>query len=1380
MNTSAAEHWVSSTTSRTQLGPALARYVEKSHSAGMQNKAPSVQYINTALKTNGAITSLLNEIAGSGPRPLRIAQSTDNGAYRREGQRVEHHSPLQARHMPREGTTERSATGRPAVNVSNQSAIMTERDARSRDGADDEVDDDDEVENLKSSESEEPRFWEAFSKYHQSGTNSVSSSEGDDGHLSDASASKDSVMVAALDSNDSMLHASTSNSDSTIAHPSLIVRLQIASWSKRANEIEYAKPPILTGSATVPRITTTQLLVAKRPIRPKSTNQFSEEEEHLLIFLKEVKRLKWKNITSEFQKYYPSREYTILQSRYSTSINKRNRDEDPTTLKLPAEWAGEATIDWPAVRADMSKPSRSAETGSLGRGAGQVSNRPSSTSSTSKPRMIRQLTDNDYSSGGEIGMHVGRPRRAPPVNYDVRRRNRRLADDMNEMDLDDGNIEEPSVIDTSARSDSPSHIQPEVPAKAHVVINPPLELTHEAHDAAIALRCRDPKGEKLPYLAVAERLSLQDAPSSWEWNQLASRNWQGMLVHVDFSPVEAARVERALVKDQKRTQKTRHSTQRRQLRSILRSMTGPQLSRLANDLQRCLPAREKISIIAFLHDAKAGILPESPHILRLSAARPQKSMATNSNESTSSILRHRELGVQSRRGWRAASRALAYPVKNKIVDTLGPSSYWTGASSDIHTLAWSPRGEHFAAGAVAVIDQDSMQYNRPNNLLFGSLIKDEIHELAEHRIARPKTESGANSSHAMLASQDPKLYTTITSVAFSPSGRLMYSAGYDNSLCIWDLLWSESSQPELATKLRHKAPVEMMVVNQQHDGVLATADKKAERPIKVIQVEEEDLITQYEKPEMTSLQSEKAASRPDLNILPQALRFEPRTGRYLLAGFGANVRDDSGFDTSGDLCMWDLETKSQLSIVGANRNVFDVAFNPNQRSMPLFAAGCVAGSNVNRGMRSVIRLYDQHTMDRYSCPLEIECRALDMNDLLWCPQDEHLIAAGCTDGRVYVWDLRKADDPLRVLSHGPSLMPLQDGIHHERTDTGIRLLSWGDNATRLYSGSSDGVVKVWDVTRSVDDTFIKDLITTDSGIMAGAFSPDFSKLLLGEVNGAVNVLEVGRDDCTIKDADKLQYVPYHGPHGIHNEHYSTVPESGVAEGDGLLLSEELQVVPIGNLPLRQVVQGPNYAGPFDRSVDAPALRQQALEFQLSMTTTSGTPCNIPSCKDNLVKVTSEEFGDSGRSLDRIPDQLRKQWLKEDAATGIVPGKAKCTHCSRPALPSVADSDAAAVTLCERCSFACFRCGAANPVAPATTTVICDSCGGVWEVGALGYDCIEQPVSRGTKQDVPPLSRFGRDILEEDPAEGTSYGDEMNALSDYYFSLAIDRPDSPPL
>lgn len=1310
---------VGNTTVYAHPEPALTRHMKKSLPAAMLNKAPSVQNMNAALKTSGSITSLLGEVAGSGPRPIQIGRRTDAGDSDISSPRSD---ITVAKLFPMNNLPSPSTSGN--AHPPHQAISTTTIDSSNRE-------DDDSVMSDSSVFSDvQPHSGKQAARWHRR--------HGDeDGHLSDAVDTCNSVLSDVSVQND--------------------------------------KEPRL--SAHLPRIASAK--ASPRPaiqqaVRQKFTNQFSEEEEHLLIFLKEVKKLQWKLITSEFQRYYPTRAYHTLQSRYTTNINKRNRDEDPATLKLPSEWASEATIDWPSVRA--AQPLKPAARGGPSRDAAQVSTR-TSTPEISKPSMVRQPTENDYSSGGDVSMHVRRPRRAPLVNYDVRRRNKRLVDDMSEMDLDDGNSERPAIVDTSARSTSPQ-AQLVAPVKAHVVINSPLQLDHDATDAAIALRCRKSKGDKLPYLGLTERLSLQNTPDSWEWDQLVSRSWQGMLVHVDFSPEEIAHVERALAANERRIEKPRHSTQRRQLQLMLKLLTEPRLLRIAHDLQRRLPARSSDSIAAFLRDTRAGKLPETPQILRLSAARPQRSMITCPNESTSTILRQRELGLQSRRGWKAASRTLTFPVKNKVMDTLGPASYWTGASGDIHTVAWSPDGESFAAGAVAVTDQDSMQYNRPNNLLFGSLAYNEIHELPCHSLARPITTTGANSSLAMFASQDPKLYTTVTSVAFAPCGSLMYSAGYDKSLCVWDVE-SPTSQPQLALKLRRGEEVEMMAVHPHESGVLAIASRKIDKAIRLVRLGE-----QYPRGfDVHSFQSEKATSRSELKILPQALRFEPRFGSLLLAGFGANVREDSRPDITGDLCLWDIETHAQMSIHGSNKNVFDVAFNPNQRSMPLFAAGCVAGGNVNRGMRSVIRLFEHRTMDRYTSPVEIECRALDMNDVVWCPHDEHLIAAGCTDGRVYLWDLRNYHDPLRVLSHGPSLMPLQEGVPHERTDTGIRFLSWGDNATRLYSGSSDGVVKAWDVTRSVEDTFIKDLITADSGIMAGAFSPDFSKLLIGEVNGSVDVLEVGRDDCTIKDTTKLRYVPYHGDEESEtNDNGDSVKRpnmstSGFTEREDILQNGELQLAPMGNLPIRQVVQGPNYSGPYNHSIEAPALRQQALDFQIGLSTPSTTHCDIASCKEALVRVNSEEFGDSGRSLDRIPDELRKQWSL-DTATSIIPGRTKCANCGRPALPSSIASGSNGAALCERCCFACFRCGSFTAVTPDTTTVMCDSCKGVWEAGALGFECVEQPTLRGTRLDVPPLRRFGRDILEDYTTEDSTFGDEMNALTDYYLSLAIDRSNSP--
>jgi WD40 repeat protein len=1307
------------------------RPLAKGMPADIMNKTPSVQYMNAALKANGATTSLLDKVAASGPRPIQIGRMSNSGDIG----------------APSDNSTNMSddASYTPSNLIpsayNNPQGAHGGYDAWSRDGGN------------------------TNGGIHTMHNLSHMQAQG---RLDVRALNKDVPQV--MDQWRTPFYFSgpvsvpQDDKDSVMSDASVSVDL---TKSRKPAQATADTRPLVPATAT-------QKQSNQQPTASKSTSQFSEEEEHFLIFLKEVKRLPWKQITTEFQKYYPPRVYHTLQSRYTLKINKRDRSQDPPTLKLPPQWAEEAVIDWPTVHADNSGPRERAV---LHQDAG----------TRIRPEIACQTTDHDYSSGTDSNLRQKRPRRAPPVNYDVRRRFKDSKNQEDGVDLDELITGASAGTDTMLWSRSPSNAPPIAPIRAHLVVHEPLDMDFDAEDAGIALKagqwlCGSPS-QKLPYLEASQRSLLKKTPDDWEWDQHSSLNWQGMVLHVDFSPVEIAEAKRTIAEIRKTSQKSRHSTRRRQLRAMLRSMTEPQIQNLVHTLHRRLPARDRDCVAAFLCDALVGKVAEAPQILRLSAVHSRKIPSTAQADSTLCMIRQRELGLQSRRGWRTASKTPSYQVRNMVMDTLGPLFRWTGASSDIHTVAWSQEGDHFAVGAVTVTDQDSMQYNRPNNLLFGNLPNATIQELAEHSIERKRTETGANSSHAMFVSQDPQLYTTVTSVAFAPSGKVMYSAGYDKTVCVWDQE-PTSSRPALLSKFRHKAEVELMTVNHNYAGVLATGSKRTNgSAIKLITLDEDDPVEIIKH----DFHSAKAISRSDLKILPQALKFEPKFGEHLLAGFGANVREDNGFDTTGDLCLWDITTQSQISIHGSNRNIFDVAFNPNPRCMPSFAAGCVAGAAVNRGTRSLIRLYEQRSHDKLTCPLEIECNALDMNDIVWSPHDEHLLAAGCTDGRVYVWDLRNSDVPLRTLSHGQSLMPLQDGIPHECTDTGVRFLSWGDSATRLYSGSSDGVVKVWDVTRSEEDAFIKDIITFDSGIMAGAFSPDYTKLALGEVNGSVNILDVGRDDCTIKDAAKLQYVPDNDAHFGDNsnpdnsEDSGTLKDSGIAVGKYLLQTRQLQLAPMGNLPIVQVVQGFDYAGPFDQGVDAPFLREQAMEFQLNMAAKPGPQCTIPKCKDSIVKVTSEEFGDSGRSKDRIPDELRQQLAAIDASIHIIPGKSKCTCCGRPAQPAFSSDSPGETVLCERCSFACFRCGSVNAVAPATTTLTCNSCGGKWEIGALGYEIIAQPASSGKKLHVPTLRAFGRQILDEEvDGESTSYGDEMNALTDYYFSLAIDRPDSPPL
>jgi WD40 repeat protein len=307
-------------------------------------------------------------------------------------------------------------------------------------------------------------------------------------------------------------------------------------------------------------------------------------------------------------------------------------------------------------------------------------------------------------------------------------------------------------------------------------------------------------------------------------------------------------------------------------------------------------------------------------------------------------------------------------------DSLGPTFKYTGAAGDVHAVAWSPDGECFAGGAICVDDPHSMQYNRPNNLLYGDVSYGVMHELGQHRVQRPRTESGPNSTHAMFASQDPKLYKTVTSVAFSPDGRFMFSGGYDHNVYVWETK-SDGSQPDWRVAWKHKAPVDILAVNRS--GLLATASKKWDHAVKTIRI----LGDNPEHITKENFSSKKATDHPENNFLPTALQFSPICDNLLLAGFGANVRLD-GRDKTGDICLWDVNyPQIPLAIHGTAYNVFDLSFHPRHN---WFAVGCVAGQGVNRGTKSILRIYDNNNIhSKYSSRTEIECDALDINDVIW-------------------------------------------------------------------------------------------------------------------------------------------------------------------------------------------------------------------------------------------------------------------------------------------------------------------------------------------------------------------------------------------------------------
>jgi hypothetical protein len=392
----------------------------------------------------------------------------------------------------------------------------------------------------------------------------------------------------------------------------------------------------------------------------------------------------------------------------------------------------------------------------------------------------------------------------------------------------------------------------------------------------------------------------------------------------------------------------------------------------------------------------------------------------------------------------------------------------------------------------------------------------------------------------------------------------------------------------------------------------------------------------------------------------------------------------------------------------------------------------------------------------------MDCPALDINDVLFNPYNQLQVVAGATDGTVYVWDLRRPDNIMHKLQHGNALIELDTNYAREVVDTGVRFCSWADRASRMYSASSDGVLKLWDVSRATEDALVKDVVTFNSGIMSGAFTHDHSKLLIGEVNGSINLLEVGADPTPLSELKRFTLQPFEVL-GVQKAH--TEENSGIAAARSLVRDGKIEIRPLGSYPKSQAVQGPAYSGPYDYSPDAAQLKQRSQIFQVNMAT-SQHQCSIPSCKNAGRHFGTEETEDSSRSSDRIPQAIRDAVnTTKDKRTPST--TLKCTHCNAPARVREDDMAQAAFPLCERCSFGCLRCGESNKISSQVDKVACLSCGLKWDIGALGYSLDKggnHVEKSGTKQEAI------RDYILADEGGVNDMGDLLHLVEGYHHSL----------
>ncbi|KIV92838.1 hypothetical protein PV10_04102 [Exophiala mesophila] len=414
---------------------------------------------------------------------------------------------------------------------------------------------------------------------------------------------------------------------------------------------------------------------------------------------------------------------------------------------------------------------------------------------------------------------------------------------------------------------------------------------------------------------------------------------------------------------------------------------------------------------------------------------------------------------------------------------------WKGASWDVNALAWSSSGTHFIAGACVNGTSHSS-----HNLVFGSALDGVLTQLPGHQLPLEG-----------WSVTGPKYYS-VTAVRFSSNGTHAYTAGYDKTVRVWD---TRPPVPRCEGVIEHTGKVEVMDVSTTH-RLLATGATDGPKSILIHNIGRNGLPV---NDAMYPLRK-----RTHFAYSPTCLQFgrsEPNKN-FLVAGFSAASTAFESLSDDGHLALFQISESrlSPIKIESDNTQVFSVASFSNRSG---FVCGTMSAPELTRQQKhkTQLNVYDL----KWNRPVaRLYCKAADINDVTICETDENLISASYTDGSIRIWDLRQPSTILLSLSHGLPFTYYRNSQDRELHDVGVRMTDWGDGAGRLFTGSSDGVIRCWNPKLSRQDAEAPTVFKGNSEIMAGVFSPDRRSLLIGDGDRGLYLLAKTLEDVSPSEA----------------------------------------------------------------------------------------------------------------------------------------------------------------------------------------------------------------------------------------------------------------------
>lgn len=715
-----------------------------------------------------------------------------------------------------------------------------------------------------------------------------------------------------------------------------------------------------------------------------------------------------------------------------------------------------------------------------------------------------------------------------------------------------------------------------------------------------------------PYLTTEERKTLLCGTSRLMRAGATSAAKEPVLFHVDFSPEEMEAVLRKVEEMcDKKSRSGRDSNALNEVGNSLRKQPHLLTSiPMELELKGDLKTRDHVAIRNLLEELadKRKTPARKPQVLTLQVDEFDKQNETSRSSHVPALLFAREL--DGNRGFGRMRRHINFTneFRNAREDELEMRAEWVNCAGDIMTIAWT--SDHtFVCGTTTHSDSHNQQYNRDGNLLLGSARSKQLKAFADHRIPRPIVEKGENSTEAMRESQSPWLYSSVVSSDYDKENDRAYTSSFDRTVKVWKVAKDGKNMTAIGT-WHHGGNVNFVAASKHESGMVATAADVPNQAVRVYRVSDDASIATCPYDSFSGSRSwneddTETTATQKWAYFPATMQWGLAEGVRHLLLVGYSPRSFSGEDydipddkkKTGEICLWNCLTNKRIKVMTAStQNVFEVAWHP---TLPVFiVATTPAGLVVDEHTKTQIRVFARKSEEELSNNSEarspedaegeysetqcLDCRAEDINELTIKPigPTSSYVTAACTNGIVYVWDTARGQYPIHALRHNKP-------IDKEDGDVGVKFTAWGTTADRFYTGGTDGVVKVWNV-RNLRQPLVRDLLEAPGCITCGSFSPDFSKLLVGDATGRVVLLSLDQED---EPTPKFVMPPM--PPGMRPRssrpvrrplafirHQEPPPpgtgslETGVARGRHYLASGQLKR---HRDPTVGVVQGPAYA-----------------------------------------------------------------------------------------------------------------------------------------------------------------------------------------------------------